>query len=346
MAETFSQVDANALLDAIEYVAASTSVDELRHRTLSAVPKLVPTELIGWNEIDPVSGEISAILEPDLGDVRELADAFGRNSHQHPVIRYYQRTLDGRPHTISDFVSAREFHQMDLYRDFYGKLGAEDQLSFVLPKPDKIVGIALNRPRRDFSSRDRSMLNRFRPHVVRTYEHLVAQARFESMQKGFEDLVERDGEGVLLLDSDGEIEYVSPNAGHLLGLSREEVPTPRWLTASINADEFRSRFADEELGLVVERIVWPERAQVAFVLSEQRPATDVLETLQRLGLTRREAEVMRMVSQGHTNRQIAIELYVGLRTVETHVQHALDKLGVENRTAAAHLIANDLRLGG
>ncbi|TLS38875.1 response regulator [Pseudalkalibacillus caeni] len=52
-------------------------------------------------------------------------------------------------------------------------------------------------------------------------------------------------------------------------------------------------------------------------------------------LTRREREVLVLVGQGKTNQQIADELYIGLKTVKTHVSNILAKLEVSDRTQAA-----------
>jgi DNA-binding CsgD family transcriptional regulator len=56
-------------------------------------------------------------------------------------------------------------------------------------------------------------------------------------------------------------------------------------------------------------------------------------------LTPRETEVARWVSQGKTNPEIAIILQARPRTIEKHMEKILEKLGVENRTAAATTIA-------
>ena len=53
------------------------------------------------------------------------------------------------------------------------------------------------------------------------------------------------------------------------------------------------------------------------------------------GLTAREMEVLRLLAQGKTNREIAELLVVSERTVVNHVSHILNKVGVDNRTAAA-----------
>ena len=49
------------------------------------------------------------------------------------------------------------------------------------------------------------------------------------------------------------------------------------------------------------------------------------------GLTRREREIAALVATGMTNREIAGKLYLSVRTVEVHVDHALTKLGFSTR---------------
>lgn len=52
-------------------------------------------------------------------------------------------------------------------------------------------------------------------------------------------------------------------------------------------------------------------------------------------LTARESEVLRLIAQGLPNKQIAGQLGLGLRTVESHVSSVLGKLGLASRTEAA-----------
>ena len=54
-----------------------------------------------------------------------------------------------------------------------------------------------------------------------------------------------------------------------------------------------------------------------------------------LGLTPREAEVLYWVTEGKTNEDVAAILGTGLPAVKKHLGKVYDKLGVENRTAAA-----------
>jgi DNA-binding NarL/FixJ family response regulator len=52
-------------------------------------------------------------------------------------------------------------------------------------------------------------------------------------------------------------------------------------------------------------------------------------------LTDRELEVLRLLASGHSNQRIADRLNIGFETVKEHVQRALAKLGVKDRTQAA-----------
>jgi DNA-binding CsgD family transcriptional regulator len=61
------------------------------------------------------------------------------------------------------------------------------------------------------------------------------------------------------------------------------------------------------------------------------------------GLTQREMEVALWLAQGKSNPEIATILAAPVRTVEKHVERVLQKLGVENRTAAAVAMAEIIR---
>lgn len=54
------------------------------------------------------------------------------------------------------------------------------------------------------------------------------------------------------------------------------------------------------------------------------------------GLSEREVEVLRMVALGHTNNEIAKELYLSVRTVETHRAHIQQKLRLGSRAELVH----------
>jgi DNA-binding NarL/FixJ family response regulator len=53
------------------------------------------------------------------------------------------------------------------------------------------------------------------------------------------------------------------------------------------------------------------------------------------GLTEREKEILRLIAEGLTNRQIGQRLFIAEKTVKNYVSSLLAKLGLERRTQAA-----------
>ncbi|WP_026582394.1 response regulator [Bacillus sp. J33] len=63
-----------------------------------------------------------------------------------------------------------------------------------------------------------------------------------------------------------------------------------------------------------------------FRTQEKKPHDD---------LTEREFDVLLCIGEGMTNQEISEELFIGIKTVKTHVSNILSKLGVSDRTQAA-----------
>jgi predicted ATPase/DNA-binding CsgD family transcriptional regulator len=81
-----------------------------------------------------------------------------------------------------------------------------------------------------------------------------------------------------------------------------------------------------------------ERSEAPLVPAP-RDAADSDARLTELGLTRREREVITLVAQGLSNREIAARLVVAQRTAEGHVENILSKLGFTSRAQVAGWLA-------
>jgi non-specific serine/threonine protein kinase len=64
--------------------------------------------------------------------------------------------------------------------------------------------------------------------------------------------------------------------------------------------------------------------------------------LERLGITERELDVLQKLGSGETDKEIADQLYISARTVQSHVQNLLNKFEVTSRSAA---VAKAFRIG-
>jgi non-specific serine/threonine protein kinase len=95
----------------------------------------------------------------------------------------------------------------------------------------------------------------------------------------------------------------------------------KWLAAAQKAPS-AARYVEDGRRLSLDEAV-------ALGLAEPRSAQATA------GLTRREAQVATLVARGLSNRQVAAELFLSVRTVEVHVDHVLSKLGFGSRTQLA-----------
>jgi DNA-binding CsgD family transcriptional regulator len=243
-------------LDVVREVQHAPDLDSYR-RSVLRLRELVPCTEIGYNEVDAETGELMVmIMDPPEAPFPGIIQAFSRNAHQHPVIKHNAATGEQSAKAISDFLTEEELHELDLYKEVYARLGAEDQISFILPSPpDVVVGVAMNRAQRGFSAEDRELIELVRPHLSQAFRD--AQMR-------------QDGDP----------------------------------------------------------------------LSTTR--------LKALGLTDREAEVMRLVVEGRSATEVAEQLVISVHTARNHIANAYEKLGVRNRASAvaALLRAGSSSLGG
>ncbi len=213
-----------------------------------------------------------------------------------------------------------------------------------------MIGLALHRGRRNFSERDRALLNVAWPHLFQAYQNANAVTRMRQELAAIENTLERLKQGVVRLAADGRVRFATARARRWLAeysCSRpaDRLPEPlrRWarhqdslLSETDDASHPRQALVLERNGKrLVVRLV-PDGHQRLLLFEEQRTAPQA-QALEALGLTRREAEVLGWVAQGKTNAEIGIIVSARPRTVEKHLERIFKKLGVETRTAAARV---------
>jgi RNA polymerase sigma factor (sigma-70 family) len=76
-----------------------------------------------------------------------------------------------------------------------------------------------------------------------------------------------------------------------------------------------------------------ERARVELQATGEHTRKRSVDTLGQL--TPQEEQVVRLVAQGHTNREIATQLFISPSTVEYHLHKVFRKLNVKTRTQLA-----------
>jgi DNA-binding response OmpR family regulator/DNA-binding CsgD family transcriptional regulator len=173
-----------------------------------------------------------------------------------------------------------------------------------------------------------------------------------------QEAVDVAGLGVVLLDSQGRVAWRSPQAVAWLEAALrsplDNLPEPQhdaaalrdWLQQAVVQGETLTALSDG-MQLQAQYLGQTGPGETMILLRLVGKAADTTHNrLSSAALTPRETEVLSWLAKGKTNRDIADILGMSPRTVNKHLEHIFEKLGVETRTAAAAVAMSRLRQAG
>jgi DNA-binding CsgD family transcriptional regulator len=242
------------------------------------------------------------------------------------------------PPSILHFWAPFRRCSSELHEELLILLGQRHQLRVVIFDERSRVNVVVSRSTQSFSSEECQMLETLRPHLVQAYKS-SNQSSFSSEAIGVADV------GFLVTDRNGNIRYATAKARKLMRQyfdPKSELTLPDRIQTWLNEVEKPDRVSPSHelridfghISVIVRMMSKTDAPQYRLLLRETVQTLDPA-PLQRLGLTRREAEVLFWASQGKTNGDIAIILASKVRTIAKHLERVFAKLMVENRTAAA-----------
>jgi DNA-binding response OmpR family regulator len=180
------------------------------------------------------------------------------------------------------------------------------------------------------------------PEIMARLATHVGNARVARLAR---DAVDVAGMGTVFLDSQGRIAWRSPRASEWLSQAFATNETHRedalqWMR---RAQTYGEAHTDLPSGhrLVARHMGQSGPGESILLITQTKVDDGSLERLRNVALTPRETEVLSWLAKGKTNRDIADILGMSHRTVNKHLEHIYEKLGVETRSAATAL-ANKL----
>ena len=332
-AHTLSGADLRAALEFVRRISAARDPDEFADATLAGLMELVRCDYASYVETNPAAGRAMALTEPREAMFPEVPEVLARNLDGHPLVQYYAETGELRALKMSDFLTHRQFLRTKLYDELFGPAETDYLLSTVLPMPEGlVVGFSLHRRARDFSGRDRAVLDLLQPHLVQAYERSLLRSAVGALEDG----TEHGSQHLVVLGRDGDVLWASPGVdatmerhfGRPPGDDSLPEPVGAWIAGGCSGPLVA---AHDGVRLRVDSL----GGRPAALLLTERATAPPIEDLRCLGLSRREAEVLSLVACGRSNAEIAGVLSVSPGTVKRHLEHVYGKLGVHSRTAAA-----------
>ncbi len=219
-----------------------------------------------------------------------------------------------------------------------------------------LVALTVNRDRHNYTEqrvqrlcqRDRYLLNLIDPHITQSYQNAIAFTLIQEQLDRRDRVLEESG--TVLLSPDGQVQLMTKRAWKLLNqyfakCSAHQLPQvlQQWLYQQISLLVNNSLPSPSSVPLHVGESIQkltinlmpaPDGEQYLLRLKEHQAGSFSIDSLQLLGLTRREAEVLWLIAKDLSNPDIAESLQCSLSTVKKHLEHIYEKLEVQTRTAA------------
>ncbi|WP_372659089.1 response regulator [Hydrogenophaga sp.] len=152
------------------------------------------------------------------------------------------------------------------------------------------------------------------------------------------EAVDVAGMGTVVLDARGRIAWRSPQATAWLeqafGVAESAQAAAQWL-GSVAGEGLAQTDLGRQGRLLARSMGHDHLGESMLLLTLTPPDSPAVQRLREVALTPRETEVLSWLAKGKTNRDIADILGMSHRTVNKHLEHVFEKLGVETRSAAA-----------
>jgi DNA-binding CsgD family transcriptional regulator/PAS domain-containing protein len=292
---------------------------------LEQVDKLVPADEVYYQERDHVRQRVGYTARCPRDDpVGVPLLSYWEIAAEHPVCSRYNRG-DFRALKLSDFLSLTQLRRSRIYAVWFRPAGIERELDVAIPSPPwHTKTLLFHRGQgRDFSERDRLMLDLLQPHLGRLWRAAQTRRRLRAAIAALESASEQDPRGLVVLASDGRIDFASPSAHRLIHEHFGPSPAHELPPALAHWLESGSPTLTRQLA---DRRITIDRSGDNLLLEE---------TPVQLPLTPRERQILAWVARGKTNPEIAQILWIAPTTVRRHLENIYAKLGVRTRTAAA-----------
>jgi DNA-binding CsgD family transcriptional regulator len=340
MARRLKHKDLRMLSNSLQLLYGVSDLDTFPRRVFGAIGSLVRCDCFAYNEFG-ADGVLKLLhCEPELPveSTNFLLSLGPEFTHEHPGVEYVTRTGSMEPLKITDFTSQQKWRRTTLYNEFFHPLRCEYQMGFAFSVPKGQVALGFNCAARDYSEDDRQLLTLLRPHLMQAYANALTLTRIASAMTGM-------NRACVVASADGSIEYASANAVSLLQKhfdlpiepSRLPARVSHWLLkpAGVGQKTQPLEIERDAVRLIV-TLARREPDGACSLLLEEKSETAMKARLVSAGMTLREAEVLLWVMRGKASSEIALILGAKTATISKHLVHIYQKLGVENRTAAAN----------
>jgi DNA-binding CsgD family transcriptional regulator len=304
--------------------------------------------------------------EPTSMNIDEqILDLYIRNFREEDILSPHKISSilpRGNVIRIIDVTTKRSYEQSNYYQFFMKTFGFYHELGVYLLDGIKIIGvIGLVRPQSEegFNMKDVQQLKLLSQYLSQILSHRLQLEKLKGQKQLLESLIHYSDMGVILFDPSFRIHYANPLAEQIavefLSFNKNKqlfddpikhfiiqiVSRTLWKLGLKKTISFECNQSFSVEILPTGNTSEHHKGYVAYikrhlVSSHKISANEVHESV----LTTKEKEVVKLVSQGYANHEIAAQMFVSVNTIKKHLQNIYKKLGVNNRTSLSYLSRN------
>lgn len=353
VASDLSGSDLRQAMKALHALSADHGSTAFVRNVLEELPRHVDSDLTTLSICDLKSGRRNVVGRRGEAISEQDQAAFNRHFSAHPLVRFHGSRPNGPTQRITDCTSVLRFREMPIYADYYRRIGIDYVMALPLKIDDRnVISIVFNRESSDFEDRERALLEALRRPLAMLYQGNVMREEARLSRATLRDLAASGGWQMARVRGDGRIIEASAAALRLLAeffgetaASAPRLPQPvdDWLRRRRHWGLDRAALQDDAVlkikregkRLLLHAIPDGAAAGTCYLVMKAERDGAHADQLLALPLTERERQVLVFLPAGKTNGEIGMLLGISARTVQKHLEHIFQKLGVETRTAAA-----------
>ncbi|MDE5412126.1 LuxR C-terminal-related transcriptional regulator [Alkalihalobacterium chitinilyticum] len=255
--------------------------------------------------------------------------------------------------SIEDILSYTTIQNCEYNLKFYKKNKKYHTVFIPLKWGARVIGlIGIHKPlcSGDYSSNELHILESASKFISSSLKQHLTFKQLQYSNSIFDQSMSKLPIGVLVVDKNFSIIYSNDLAiKYCSNLNHADKNNPLSKVKDAVLTRLNTKFTDE-LILTIGVLSFEINTQVTldleepfftiYIHSEAKQNEDPIKKATiEFGLSKRETEIIGLISKGYSNNDIAQKLFLSINTVKTHLNNIFNKLGVNNRTSVIHKIS-------
>ena len=324
-----------------EIICSNPDKESIYHRIGTAVTSVIASDVAAIEVFDRNGDYAERRWSNADNEISKNFESFLANRFSHPLFQEFVVSGLRDPVRISDCVDDSGFSTTGMFNEFFRPLGISRQMAVALPSDSiGIPVLALARSKGDYSSREKSALSELIPRIRR---QIVAEQTWGHYDLLIQQLIGAES-AVALIAFHEYLVHSAPRVFDLLdryfpdsGCARSRLPEKlvALLRSHSGAPCSSHTFQSQESQSSLLVTVCDSRNGDQQILSFKEVECPHTRLLKRFDLSPRLADVLLLVEEGCSNKQIAERLNLSPNTARTLVENLLHRMNATNRTQAA-----------